>query len=142
MNEARLARVMSAYSRIEGRIHDRQEAIARRHETRISVIERFVRTDWDRVLDEAACRAELADEYARQECGICEREEGTYQVSHSWDVHFQSMEPDGARYWETETAGYQAWYFSTKEGARTYARLLIARFGEDSRYDVSILEIL
>ena len=147
MNEARTLRVVSAYQRIEARRDEFEQDIREGCETHIKMLERHRKTlrlcytDWDRLLDAAAARAELADQYARQEYGITERSSGAYEVSHSWDVYFASCEPDGSQYMEQETSGYQAWYFSTQQGAEAYARLLNARFGADANYGVSVHEI-
>lgn len=139
MTESRIQRVVGAYQRLESRRDVLGQQISNGEETRISMLERY--TNWDRLLDAAAARAELADEYARQAYGITERAEGTFRVSHSWDVYFAASEPDGAIYTEKETAGYQAWHFSTQQGAEAYARLLNARFGADAGYEVSVHEV-
>ena len=138
MNIARLERILGTYQRIEGKMSDRQEAIARQRECRKDRIVKFVTTDWQELLDAAAIRADAADDQAREALGMIEDGIGPYNVSHSWDVSFTGVDPDGGTYTEVETGGYQRWYFDSLDNAETYASLLKARFAADSNYDVSV----
>ncbi|MCP4742234.1 MAG: hypothetical protein GY871_08425, partial [Actinomycetales bacterium] len=72
--------------------------------------------------------------------GAVSRYEGSYaegfvwSVQHSWDVHFTGMEPDGATYPETETAGHEEWRFKSREMAEEFRLHLQACHGHEDDY--------